>query len=346
MKKTENQARYDSLLLKKEELNDALARSSDDAQEGAKEVNSELANAKNEIQRLYSDGENYQRDKRENFDSGEERLKAANEEIILNAEDRRKADIYRLDEFKKKDGEVRAQTNEQTVKQNAENAQNAIREVRKAQNGYQDTGDVLRKDNAYKIDRVKEDIAEMKDDGEDERQKSEKENQKAKDARAKFNKENTELNKEKLASNFEKIEYAKGAVNSMINDTDDKKSGNYDEVEFQKAQRAEMLSSKDEKTLLQSKINREEAFNLKKGEPKEFDDYIVPKGKEELAEGVTERSYEINEGRKLVIERTVKIGNKVDTFLKVIDKNATYYFKNNRSITKSSWDRETLYAQD
>ncbi|MFK7757442.1 MAG: hypothetical protein AB8B53_10975 [Flavobacteriales bacterium] len=346
MKKTENQARYESLNSKKEELKNALTDSSTAAEDQAKDENSQINTAKNEMQKLYSEGENYQRDKRENFDSGDERIRAENEEVRLNADDRRKADVFKLDEFKKKDIQAKADANGKAVDRNAESTRNAMKEVSKAQKGYNDTGEVLRKDNAYKIDRVKSDIAEMKDDGEDERQKSEKENQKAKDERAKFIKENTELNDEKLASNLGKIDNAKDVASNLVNETDNQKSGNYDEVEYQKEKRAEMLTSNDEKTLLQSKINREEAFNLKKGEPKNYDDYIVPKGKEELAEGVTERSYEINEGRKLVIERTVKIGNKVDTFLKVIDKNATYYFKNNRSITKSSWDRETLYAQD
>jgi hypothetical protein len=48
----------------------------------------------------------------------------------------------------------------------------------------------------------------------------------------------------------------------------------------------------------------------------------------------------------MVIERTVKRGNKVDIFRKVISKTGTYYFKNGRSITEAQWKRETLDVKD
>jgi hypothetical protein len=48
----------------------------------------------------------------------------------------------------------------------------------------------------------------------------------------------------------------------------------------------------------------------------------------------------------MVIERTVRRGNKVDTYRKVISKAGIYYFKNGVSITEGLWKRETIDAQN
>jgi hypothetical protein len=64
-------------------------------------------------------------------------------------------------------------------------------------------------------------------------------------------------------------------------------------------------------------------------------------GTESLAEGVTEKSYETSRPSQKVIERTVKVGAKVDTYQKVISKTGTYYFKNDISITEDQWTLDT-----
>ena len=64
-------------------------------------------------------------------------------------------------------------------------------------------------------------------------------------------------------------------------------------------------------------------------------------GTEILPEGVTEKSYETSRPSQKVIERTVKIGAKVDIYQKVISKTGTYYFKNDTSITESQWLLDT-----
>jgi len=64
-------------------------------------------------------------------------------------------------------------------------------------------------------------------------------------------------------------------------------------------------------------------------------------GTETLAEGVTEKSYETSRPSQKVIERTVKIGAKVDVYQKVISKTGTYYFKNDISITEDQWTLDT-----
>jgi hypothetical protein len=64
-------------------------------------------------------------------------------------------------------------------------------------------------------------------------------------------------------------------------------------------------------------------------------------GTEALPEGVTEKSYETSRPSQKVIERTVKIGAKVDIYQKVISKTGTYYFKNDISITEDQWSLDT-----
>jgi hypothetical protein len=66
----------------------------------------------------------------------------------------------------------------------------------------------------------------------------------------------------------------------------------------------------------------------------------VVEGTETLPEGVTENSFKL--GEKMVTERTVKVGNKIDKFRKVVSKTGTYYFKNGKSISEGTWKQETL----
>jgi epidermal growth factor receptor substrate 15 len=63
-------------------------------------------------------------------------------------------------------------------------------------------------------------------------------------------------------------------------------------------------------------------------------------GTEDVPEGVSETSYELN--NKMITERTVKRGTKVDKYLKSVSKTGIYYFKNGKPITKQMWIQETL----
>jgi hypothetical protein len=75
--------------------------------------------------------------------------------------------------------------------------------------------------------------------------------------------------------------------------------------------------------------------------PKDPSELNPKPGTETLAEGVTEKSYETSRPSQKVIERTVKIGAKVDVYQKVISKTGTYYFKNDISITEDQWTLDT-----
>jgi hypothetical protein len=86
---------------------------------------------------------------------------------------------------------------------------------------------------------------------------------------------------------------------------------------------------------------RQDAYSQKNGAPKDPTSYILPTDKEDLKEGITENSYEI-ENHKQVIERTIRLGNKIDVYRMIVSKTGIYYFKNGKSISESLWKLETL----
>jgi hypothetical protein len=64
----------------------------------------------------------------------------------------------------------------------------------------------------------------------------------------------------------------------------------------------------------------------------------------DIPQGVHETSYDIQNG--LVIMRTVRDGDVVRRYRKVVMKTGTYYFCGDRSITQTRWDLETNLAYD
>jgi len=74
------------------------------------------------------------------------------------------------------------------------------------------------------------------------------------------------------------------------------------------------------------------------------EEYKAVPGTENLKQGVTENSYKL--GNKMVTERLVKVGNKVDKYKKVVSKTAIYFFRNGQSITEETWKQATLAEPD
>ena len=318
----------------------------DSAQDIAKDASADIEASKNSIKRMYADNENDHKDKRENFDSGEKDNNRKIQESENIAQDRRINASFELEGVKSDNASDANEKNRQAVLANKEKVDDSKKELIKAENRYEEKGLVLRKDKQYAIDRAKERLGGSDYGGGNLRQEAEKENNEVKADRAKFVKENTYLQDERIMVNSEKIDDQKRAEADKRSKTEDSRKGNEDEVNVVKEDIELFQDSKQGNAALQRRIDREAIFNVNVGQEKEYDDYNSVQGTEDLAEGVTERSFEINQGRKLVIERTVKLGNKIETYSKVIDKNNTYYFKNNKSITKSTWNRETLSLAD
>ncbi len=83
---------------------------------------------------------------------------------------------------------------------------------------------------------------------------------------------------------------------------------------------------------------------LKEVGPREPEDYKLAERDENVAQGVNEESYDIPNG--LVIQRTVRNGNLVVRYRKVVTKTGIYYFRGDRSITADTWRRETTVVLD
>jgi len=106
------------------------------------------------------------------------------------------------------------------------------------------------------------------------------------------------------------------------------------------------LMSKREQEARQRAYNEQVAAgaNLREIGPRDPEDYKLSEADADVAKGVHEQSYDIPNG--LVIERTVRTGNLVVRYRKVVTKTGIYYFRGDRSITADTWSRETTVVMD
>jgi hypothetical protein len=109
------------------------------------------------------------------------------------------------------------------------------------------------------------------------------------------------------------------------------------EIEEKKKQ-AELLQVKKENGAAENRYQtRKELFNVNDGSSPTTK---PTPGSENMPEGVTEKSYKLN--NQIITERTVNTDGKVNVYLKSVSKTGIYYFKNGKPITKQTWIQETL----
>jgi hypothetical protein len=209
---------------------------------------------------------------------------------------------------------------------------------------YDARGASLRQGNEYDVKRSKEKGRDQKGDGELVRLENQKDSEFKKNTYAKYTGDLQAAADERLSSLEDKTVNKKQAYKDISEGKEVYREENVYNVDKAKENNAYLLSDKSDEARLKSYDARKEAFDKQSTEPRDAEDYILPEGAEDLSEGVQERSYE--EGNKMVIERIVKRGNIVNTFRKIISKTGIYYFKDGRSITESTWKRETLNATD
>ena len=90
--------------------------------------------------------------------------------------------------------------------------------------------------------------------------------------------------------------------------------------------------------------SRIEELERSKNASDDTDSYVLSEADQEVLMGIHEESYDIPNG--LVIERTVRTGNLVVRYRKVVTKTGIYYFRGDRSITLDTWKRETRIVLD
>lgn len=141
-----------------------------------------------------------------------------------------------------------------------------------------------------------------------------------------------------------------------------------DDIQNQNEEYGEFLADLNEQNLIKAKENKadidsrysnqlEESKNLARnrrdgnlenlqnkvgGTGLNPDDYYRSELAENYPQGVTEESSTL--GNKVIIRRIVVKGRRGDEYKKVVDKAGEYYFKNGRSISEYTWNRETIEA--
>jgi tetratricopeptide (TPR) repeat protein len=209
---------------------------------------------------------------------------------------------------------------------------------------YREMGSTLRKDSEYDVKKAKEGQQNLANTGEGERRSRIKDMDVVKEQYVSYTKDVQAAAGERQKLNTESSQYQKQQLKDISKGKEVLREDNQYEVNKQKEAHQYFLTEKGEEAKLQRYDERQKQFDKNGGREKSYDEYILPVGMEDIDEGVQERSFEL--GNKMVIERTVKRGNKVDSYRKVISKTGIYYFKNGNSILATTWKRETLEVQD
>lgn len=118
----------------------------------------------------------------------------------------------------------------------------------------------------------------------------------------------------------------------------------YAEVRRKERQVNRRLSERKTEADRRAYDSRMEGLEKANSETNDKDAYVLSEEDQEVLMGIHEESYDIPNG--LVIERTVRTGNLVVRYRKVVTKTGIYYFKGDRSITVDTWKRETSIILD
>ncbi|MDE0978539.1 MAG: hypothetical protein OSA78_00960 [Flavobacteriales bacterium] len=118
----------------------------------------------------------------------------------------------------------------------------------------------------------------------------------------------------------------------------------YVEVRRKERQVSRRLSERKTQADRRAYDSRMEGLEKANSESNDKDAYVLSEKDQEVLMGIHEESYDIPNG--LVIERTVRTGNLVVRYRKVVTKTGIYYFKGDRSITVDTWKRETSILLD
>ena len=212
--------------------------------------------------------------------------------------------------------------------------------ITKNNESYESKGNTLRAENRMKVENAIEGQQQVAYDGEKVRQENEdKVEDRIKDEQTRDKDLRRAADQRVLNSSLE-IDKKKSDAESLGDGKEYNTNKKANEIETQKRD-IEFAERQRESQSANDRFDaRKEAFDKKGGEPKKEEEYLQVPGTEHLKEGVTENSYKL--GQKMVTERTVKVGNKVDKYKKVVSKTAIYYFRNGQSITEVTWRQATL----
>ncbi|MCH2200016.1 MAG: hypothetical protein MK081_14655 [Flavobacteriales bacterium] len=341
-RKSEERAKTKSIEARKEEIalfhNTAAADAEDrrnDNLEGAREKDDVL-------EKIYRDGD---MDRNQRIADSERKKQRASEDLVVyNGDADMRRDMY-SDRVDKKEEMMAAVSSNDTYRMNRIDEQDRKADrYDKNNEQFISKGNASRADNEYNVKRSKEQQRDMDRDGEGVRQDNINDTEYKKETYKQFDSDVRASADQRLDGYGDKVDDRKDQLRDISAGKEVLIEENEYEIQKEKERNEYLQNDRAEEARNRRYDDRKERFEKESGKEKSYDDYILPEGTEDLEEGVQERSYE--EGNKMVIERTVKRGNKVDTYRKVISKTGIYYFKNGRSITETTWKRETLDATD
>ncbi|MCC6599904.1 MAG: hypothetical protein IT223_04435, partial [Crocinitomicaceae bacterium] len=206
-------------------------------------------------------------------------------------------------------------------------------------------GDAVRATNIAEVKSDLERQQEMAFDGEKVRQENIQEANYKKEAALNYNKDSQSAANVRLNTAEETYTRKKNEADEYGKGKETLVSDNILHVNKKKQDNEMSMIEKDIESSEKRYNTRQELMEKNSGREKKDDEYKQMPGTENLPEGVSETSYEYGKNKK-IIERTVKRGNKIDTYKKVVSKSGIYYFKNNKSITDQMWIQETLQSRE
>ncbi len=236
------------------------------------------------------------------------------------------------------------QQNDRYRKQRVEQSDERMNQVREQTEQFERKGDTQRAENAMKTEIVREKQQSVGDNGEQRRKQKADQVEftiKENDTRSKDERQGAD---QRITNTQLKIEQKKDEAEAFTEGKGIAARENAMEIERQKRDNEFADRERENKSSNERYDARKKAFEKSAGEPRDEEAYKAVAGTENLKQGVTENSYKL--GNKMVTERLVKIGNKVDKYKKVVSKTAIYFFRNGQSITEETWKTATLEEPD
>ncbi|MEY3399111.1 MAG: hypothetical protein RL220_1705 [Bacteroidota bacterium] len=301
--------------------------------------NLENVNAtKDDLVNVYRDGSLVTAESQRITDDKKKQAEKNSDQYTERADQSRERNLDKVTEIKTVQSQV--SENDRIRMQSISQTEQKIEKYQDMNAGYTSKGDAQRKSNIYDVDKKKEDQEKAKKEGEVVREQNIEAVTEKKDLQTSAANDAlsaAEVRRETAVSN---VDEKKDQQASVSDGKEVFRSQKVEEVDAQKSKTEMMALEKDAASASKAYETRQELFDKNPGHAKDAGDYPVIAGTEKLKEGVTETSYELP--NKTVIERTVKIGNKVDRYKKVVSKFGIYYFKNDKPITENTWNSETL----
>ena len=342
-RQSEEAAKYNSIVKRKTEQETFLDEKDGEARDIRLDNYEEIGNVSDNMDRIYRDGRDVQDE--QSRDKAKEIEKWASDEVERNENFgfRRLENRERAEEKKERLASIQEKDVHRTER--IEQSELKKQEDQNNQQVYTSRALTLTGDNEYKVNRSKEMQAGTEErgflawnDGVGQPEEKKKEE-------TKFQEDTRLAAQERQENSIGRKEREKEKFVSFGEGKDVTKLENEETINLKK----ESVDNFNDSRAKESEFKRNAASyeaNAKKetSNERDPDDFLLPDGAEDLQEGVNETSYELP--GKTVIERSVKIGNKVEVYRKVISKTGTYYFKNNKSISEDTWKRETLNLKD